>query len=92
MKNKTEIFLKTNKDGTKELVLSNVINSALGHFTGISQTHIFSHELNKVVCGSNSYWCGGLNHDINIELAKEIGIEYQISCKRCREWFKKHYL
>lgn len=86
------IYIKTNKNGNKELVLSNVINSALGHFTGTNQTHIYSHELEKVVCGSKSFHGGGLNHDLDIELLKEIGYASGISCKRCREWFKKHYL
>jgi hypothetical protein len=90
--NKTEIFLKTNKDGTREIVVSDVVKSPLANFTGISRSHIFSHELNKVVCDSKSHWWGGLNNDLNIELLKEIGIEKIITCKRCRAWFKTNYL
>ena len=91
MISKQEIFLKTNSDDTKTLLVSDKVNSELGHFTGIAQTHIFSHNDNKVVCGSKSHFWGGLNHDLNIDLLKEVGIEQQISCIRCQKWFKKHY-
>jgi hypothetical protein len=86
------IYIKTNKDGTKTIISSGVINSDLGHFTGTAQTHIYSHKLEKVVCGSKSFHGCGLNHDLDIELSKEIGHAQGISCKRCRNWFKKNYL
>lgn len=88
---KYEIYVKDNDDGTKQLVKSAHGNSVLGHFTGVGQTHIYSHDFEKVVCGSNSNRCGGLNHDIDVDLAREIGIEKMISCVRCISWFNKHY-
>jgi len=75
-----------------------VIGSAIGQFTGTFQTHIYSHQLEKVVCGTKSFHGCGLNDDFNIEDLKERfrgGMKKDalgVSCKRCRAWFIKHYL
>jgi hypothetical protein len=86
------IYIKTNTDGSKQIISSKNVASELGHFTGTNQTHIYSHNLEKVICGSKSFHGCGLNHDLNIELLKEIGYAQGISCKRCQTWFKKHYI
>jgi hypothetical protein len=86
-----DIFITTAPGGTPQILVVPPRTSELAHFTGITCSHIFSHTLNKVVCGAKSHWWAGLNNDLNIELLQEIGIAHQISCKRCQEWFNKHY-
>ena len=74
------------------LISYEVSESDLAHFTGVHSTHIFSHSLNKIVCGSKSHFFGGINDDLNLEIIKMASIERFISCKSYQKWFKKHYL
>jgi hypothetical protein len=75
-----------------------VIGSDIAQFSGTYQTHIYSHSLEKVVCGSKSFHGCGINEDINIDNLKDSILggakkdNLGVSCKRCRSWFVKHYL
>ena len=81
----------------KPSCLGAVIGSAIAQFTGTNQTHIYSHSLEKVVCGSKSFHGSGINEDIDINNLKHsiLGSAKKdnlgVSCKRCRSWFIKHY-
>ena len=94
-------ILTTNASNEAEkpaFLVGAVIGSAIAQFTGTYQTHIYSHSLEKVVCGSKSFHGSGINEDIDINNLKHsiLGSAKKdnlgVSCKRCRSWFIKHYL